>query len=156
MSWLPRALAFTIVGLGALFAAVGLWQAQTRTIFFARDLEVANAYTTWFRVTSLFKDPSLYGRYLVIPIAILLVILLFRKGRAYDWVVIAALVAFLSAGLDSRTHSRASRRSSWSRSLRDARRGRAATDRPRLLCARARARRAASPQQPSRASLRRR
>ena len=82
-----------------LFAAVGLWQAHTRTIFFARDLEVANAYTTWFRVTSLFKDPSLYGRYLVVPIAILLVILLFRRGRTYDWVVIAALVAFLFAGL---------------------------------------------------------
>ena len=97
--WLPRALAFTLVALGLLFAAVGLWQAHTRTIFFARDLEVANAYTTWFRVTSLFKDPSLYGRYLVVPIAILLVVLLFRRGRAYDWAVIAALIAFLFAGL---------------------------------------------------------
>ena len=32
-----------------------------------RDVEVANAYTTYFRVTSLFKDPSLYGRQLVVP-----------------------------------------------------------------------------------------
>ena len=98
-SWLPRALAFTIVALGGLFAAVGLWQAHTKTLFFARDLEVANAYTTFFRVTSLFKDPSLYGRYLVIPIAALLVILLFRRGRPLDWVLIAAAVAFLFAGL---------------------------------------------------------
>ncbi len=97
--WLPRALAFALVALGALFAAVGLWQAQTRTLFFAQDLEVANAYTTFFRVTSLFKDPSLYGRYLVVPIAVLLVVLLFRRGRPLDWTVIALLVAFLFAGL---------------------------------------------------------
>jgi hypothetical protein len=97
--WLPRALAATLVALGLVFAAVGLWQAQTRTLFFARDLEVANAYTTFFRVTSLFKDPSLYGRYLVVPIAVLLVVLLFRRARPLDWVLVAVLVAFLFAGL---------------------------------------------------------
>ena len=58
-----RALLVTLVALGTLFAAIGIWQAQTRTLFFARDLEVANTYTSFFRVTSLFKDPSLYGRY---------------------------------------------------------------------------------------------
>ncbi len=57
-SWLPRALVVTLVALGSLFAAIGIWQAQTRTLFFARDVEVANAYTTFFRVTSLFKDPE--------------------------------------------------------------------------------------------------
>ncbi len=97
--WVPRALAFTLVALGALFAAVGIWQAHTRTVFFARDLEVANAYTTWFRVTSLFKDPSLYGRYLVVPIAALLVLLWLRRGRPLDWAVIAAVIAFLFLGL---------------------------------------------------------
>jgi len=98
-AWLPRALLVTLVALGSLFAAIGLWQAQTRTVFFARDVEVANAYTSFFRVTSLFKDPSLYGRYLVVPIAVLLVVVLVRKGRTVDWVVSAALVAFLFWGL---------------------------------------------------------
>jgi O-antigen ligase len=97
--WLPRALAATLVALGVLFAAVGLWQAQTRTIFFARDLEVANAYTTFFRVTSLFKDPSLYGRYLVVPMVVLIVAIWLRRGRPAEWLVGAALVAFLFAGL---------------------------------------------------------
>jgi O-antigen ligase len=46
----------------------------------------------------LFKDPSLYGRYLVVPIAVLLVVLLFRRGRPLDWVLIAAMVGFLFAG----------------------------------------------------------
>ncbi|HSF61053.1 MAG TPA: O-antigen ligase family protein [Gaiellaceae bacterium] len=98
-TWLPRALLVTLVALGSLFAAIGIWQAQTRTVFFARDVEVANAYTSFFRVTSLFKDPSLYGRYLVIPIAVLLVVVLVRRGRTIDWVVASAFVAFLFWGL---------------------------------------------------------
>lgn len=98
-AWLPRGLLVTVVALGSLFAAVGLWQAQTRTVFFARDVEVANAYTSFFRVTSLFKDPSLYGRYLVIPIAVLLVVILIRQGRTVEWIASAAVAAFLFLGL---------------------------------------------------------
>jgi hypothetical protein len=98
-SWLPKALLVTLVVLGSVFAAIGIWQAQTRTLFFARDVEVANAYTSFFRVTSLFKDPSLYGRYLVIPIAVLLVAILVRRGRTVEWVVASAFVAFLFWGL---------------------------------------------------------
>ena len=97
--WLPRALLVTLVALGTLFAAIGIWQAHTRTLFFGRDVEVANAYTTFFRVTSLFKDPSLYGRYLVVPIAVLLVAILVRRGRTLDWVVATCFVAFLFLGL---------------------------------------------------------
>jgi len=98
-AWLPRALLVTLVALGTIFAGIGLWQAHTRTVFFARDVEVANAYTSFFRVTSVFKDPSLYGRYLVVPIAVLLVVILIRRGRTVDWVVAGAFVAFLFWGL---------------------------------------------------------
>ena len=98
-AWLPRALLLTLVALGSLFAAIGLWQAETRTVFFARDIEVANAYTTFFRVTSVFKDPSLYGRYLVVSIAVLLVALLFRRSRWVEWIALAGLVALLFWGL---------------------------------------------------------
>jgi hypothetical protein len=97
--WLPKALVVTLVALGSLFAAIGIWQAQTRTLFFSRDVEVANAYTTFFRVTSLFKDPSLYGRYLVIPIVVLLVVLLARRTRTALWIMLAGVVAFLFVGL---------------------------------------------------------
>ena len=98
-SWLPRALVATLVGLGSLFAAIGIWQAQTRTLFFARDVEVANAYTSFFRVTSLFKDPSLYGRYVVLPIVVLLVVLLARRLRPAVWILLAGVVALLFVGL---------------------------------------------------------
>jgi hypothetical protein len=94
--WLPRALAATLVALSTAFALIGLWQSHTRTLFFAPDLEVANAYTTFFRVTSVFKDPSLYGRYLVAAIAVLLVGLWLGAARA---VVVVPLTAVLFAGL---------------------------------------------------------
>ncbi|MCS7006881.1 MAG: O-antigen ligase family protein [Thermoleophilia bacterium] len=97
--WLPRGLLLTLAALGTLFATIGIWQAQTRTVFFARDVEVANAYATFFRVTSLFKDPSLYGRYLVVPIVVLLVALLFRRGRTIEWVALTGLVGLLFWGL---------------------------------------------------------
>src|SRR5262245_55043584 len=97
--WLPRALLVTLVALGTLFAAIGIWQAHTRTLFFGRDVAVANAYTSFFRVTSLFKDPSLYGRYLVVPMAVLLVAILVRRGRTLEWVVATVFVAFLFLGL---------------------------------------------------------
>jgi hypothetical protein len=79
--WTPRALATTFVALAALFVVIGFWQLQTRQLFWAPTVEVANAYTPYFRVTSTFKDPSIYGRFLVIAIAILLVLLFLRRIR---------------------------------------------------------------------------
>jgi O-Antigen ligase len=95
-SWLPRTLAYALVGIASVFALIGLWQAWTERIFFARDLEVANAYTSFFRVTSLFKDPSAYGRHLVIAIAVVLVVL--WLGRVHV-LAAAAAIALLFAGL---------------------------------------------------------
>ena len=60
----------------AIFAAIGLYQAITRELFFfAPNLAVSNANSDYFRVTSLFGDPSLYGRHLVLGIGLLLVVL---------------------------------------------------------------------------------
>jgi putative inorganic carbon (HCO3(-)) transporter len=94
--WLARALGATLVSLACVFSAVGLWQEWTRRIFFAHDLRVANTYASFFRVTSVFKDPSIYGRHLVLAIVVLLVLLwLGRVGFALT----AGLVALLFAGL---------------------------------------------------------
>src|SRR5918995_5498517 len=74
--WLPRALAVIAIGLASVFAAVGLWQQATKELlFYEPELEVANAYSPFFRVTSLFTDPSLYGRHVVLGFAVLLVLL---------------------------------------------------------------------------------
>ena len=95
-SWHPRAFAVTLVGLAGLFSAVALFQRATHGHLLAGDVERANAYTTYFRVTSLFKDPSIFGRHVVIAIAVLLVAV--WLGRIGFWWG-AALIAFLWAGL---------------------------------------------------------
>lgn len=95
--WLPWALAVIGVGLALVFAVVGLWQSQThRLLFSAPNVEVANTYGAIFRVTSLFRDPSLYGRHLVLGIAILLVAVLLGRIQL---ALAAILIAVLWAGL---------------------------------------------------------
>src|SRR5215207_5633290 len=95
--WLPRALAVIAIGLASVFAAVGLWQQATKELlFYEPELEVANAYSPFFRVTSLFTDPSLYGRHVVLGFAVLLVLLWAGKiGVA----IAAPLMVLLFAGL---------------------------------------------------------
>lgn len=78
--WAPRALARVAVALAAVFAAVGLYQAITRELFFfSPSVEVSNANSSFFRVTSLFGDPSLYGRHVVLGMGVLLVLLALRR-----------------------------------------------------------------------------
>jgi hypothetical protein len=91
-----RALAGVLLVETVLVAAVGLWQRGTRDLFFADDLEVANAYASFFRVTSIFKDSSVYGRFLVIGIATVLVLLWLERLRL---AVGLPLMGVLLAGL---------------------------------------------------------
>jgi O-antigen ligase len=96
-AFVPRALAITALALASLFAVVGLWQAATHELFFyAPNLAVSNANTDYFRVTSLFGDPSLYGRHVVLGIGIALALLATRRWRTGPLV---ALIALMWAGL---------------------------------------------------------
>ena len=91
--WVPRALVVTLTALVAGFAAIGLWQAWSRELFFyAPNLEVANAYGSFFRVTSLFTDPSLYGRHLVLALVVLVVLLLRRRLHPVPGIALVALI----------------------------------------------------------------
>jgi len=90
-------LAAAVVVPGAIFAAVGIWQAASGQVFFSSSrLEAGNAYGSLFRVTSLFDDPSHYGRHLVLAIAIVLVVLWLGRVRLASAV---ALLALLGTGL---------------------------------------------------------
>jgi O-antigen ligase len=95
-AWHPRALAITLVAVATLFAAVALFQRLTHGHLLASDVARANAYTTYFRVTSLFKDPSIFGRHVVIAIGVLLVAM--WLGRVGFWLA-AGLIAFLFVGM---------------------------------------------------------
>ncbi len=93
----PRALAAAALALASLFALVGLWQAATHELFFyAPNLAVSNANTDFFRVTSLFGDPSLYGRHLVLGLAVALVLI--ARGCWRPWPLVA-LIVLIWAGL---------------------------------------------------------
>jgi O-antigen ligase len=95
--WAPRALAAVALALATLFAAVGLWQAATHELFFyAPNLAASNANTDYFRVTSLFGDPSLYGRHLVLGIGVALALLATRRWRVSPLI---GLLAVMWAGL---------------------------------------------------------
>jgi O-antigen ligase len=80
------------------YAGVGLYQWATREVFWNPKLKVDNAYAPFFRVNSVFWDPSIYGRYLVVAIlATLALVLLGLRERLVAAGV--AVIAALWAGL---------------------------------------------------------
>jgi putative inorganic carbon (hco3(-)) transporter len=88
--------------MGIVFATIGIVQYETRNIFWNPKVRVDNAYAPsgWFyRVNSVFYDPSIYGRFLVVAILASLVIVLLRRGDTL-WRVAATLaIAITWAGL---------------------------------------------------------
>ena len=95
--WMPRTLATVAIAMAALFAVIGLFQAATRELFFfAPNLQLSNANSSFFRVTSLFGDPSLYGRHLVVGLGVVLALMALRR---IDVRLATGLVLLLWAGL---------------------------------------------------------
>jgi len=88
--------------MGLVFAVIGIVQYQTRDIFWNPKVRVDNAYAPsgWFyRVNSVFYDPSIYGRFLVVAILASLVVVLRRRADPL-WAVAATLaIAITWAGL---------------------------------------------------------
>jgi O-antigen ligase len=71
-----------LVATALAYAGVGLYQWATREVFWNPKLRVDNAYAPFFRVNSVFWDPSIYGRYLVVAIlATLALVLLGVRNR---------------------------------------------------------------------------
>jgi putative inorganic carbon (hco3(-)) transporter len=69
-----------LAAMALVFVAVGFYQYQTRNIFQNPKLLVSNTYASVFRVNSIFFDPSIYGRFLVI--AIIPAVVLIVRGRS--------------------------------------------------------------------------
>jgi len=81
-----------LAAMAVVFAAIGVEQYETRNIIFNPKVKVDNAYAPvgWFyRVNSVFYDPSIYGRFLVIAILASLVVVL-RRGDPL-WAIAAGL-----------------------------------------------------------------
>ena len=80
--WSRRWLGALAVQLGAMavaFAAVGGYQWLTRDVFWNPKVDISNTYAPFYRVNSVFWDPSIYGRFLVLAILAALVVCLFAR-----------------------------------------------------------------------------
>ena len=85
-----RALYGELGVMALIFAAVGFYQYQTRNVFENPKVINSNAYAAYFRVNSVFWDPSVYGRFLVI--AIIPSVVLIVRGRSLRLAWAAAAV----------------------------------------------------------------
>jgi O-antigen ligase len=97
LPWRPgwvTALYVQLAGMALVFAAIGGWQYLTRTIYWNPKVKVDNAYApvSWFyRVNSVFYDPSIYGRFLVVAILASIAFVIYRRG-AVAWAAGAVAV----------------------------------------------------------------
>lgn len=82
-----------LVVMALIFAIVGFYQYETRTIFENTKLQKINSVQAIFRVNSLFFDPSIYGRFLVV--AMIATAVLIVRGRLSLRVGLASL-AFIA------------------------------------------------------------
>ena len=93
-----RSVYLLLSAMGLVFAVVGFYQYETRDIFQNPKLINANSYAPLFRVNSVFWDPSIYGRFLVLAMLPSLVLLVRRRlGRIA--VAVCAALAVMWLGL---------------------------------------------------------
>jgi O-antigen ligase len=95
LQWTPRRLAWgggALVVLALVFAAIGFWEFQTRSLLLNPKVIASNQVEEYFRVNSLFFDPNIYGRFLALVMIGLASVLVWAKRPRNLAVTIAALV----------------------------------------------------------------
>jgi O-antigen ligase len=90
--WLT-ALTLQLIAMAVVFAGIGIYQWLTRDVFWNPKVIIGNVYAPFYRVNSLFWDPSIYGRFLVVAILVALVAVLYgdRRDSIYAAVAVVAL-----------------------------------------------------------------
>jgi putative inorganic carbon (hco3(-)) transporter len=87
-----------LVAEGLVFALIGIGQFTQEHIWWNDKLEASNDFHFYFRVNSVFWDPNIYGRYLVLTILLATTTLLWTADRLIAF-VLAGAVAIAFAGL---------------------------------------------------------
>lgn len=95
LTWLWVAL----VGTALVYASVGAYQWATRDVFWNPKVIVGNAYAPFFRVNSIFWDPSIFGRYLTVGILTALAGILLGGVRGWKLAGLYAVVGAMWVGL---------------------------------------------------------
>jgi O-antigen ligase len=88
-----------LVGTALAYASIGLYQWATRDVFWNPKVIVGNAYAPFFRVNSIFWDPSIYGRYLTVGILTALAGILLGGVRGARLAGLYAVVVAMWVGL---------------------------------------------------------
>jgi putative inorganic carbon (HCO3(-)) transporter len=78
---LLQGLLLQFVSMALVFALIGVYQHETGQVYWNPKVINSNAYAPFFRVNSVFWDPSIYGRFLVLAILACLVLVVTRAGR---------------------------------------------------------------------------
>jgi O-antigen ligase len=86
------------VVLAIIFAGVGFVEYYRKSLFLNPKVVAANRYDNYFRVNSVFFDPSVYGRFLaLVMVAVTAVVVWSRRRR--EVLIGAGVLAWLLAGL---------------------------------------------------------
>ncbi len=101
LEWTPRLLAQcfgVLVALALVFAAIGFVEYQTRHLLLNPKVIASNQIEEYFRVNSLFFDPNIYGRFLVVVMLGVTAVLLWTASSKLILGATAVLVV-LAGGL---------------------------------------------------------
>ena len=99
--WTPRLVLTCLgvaVGLAVAFAGVGFVEYYRKALFLNPKVAAANEYGNYFRVNSLFFDPSIYGRFLALVMIAVTTVVLWSRDRR-EQLIGAGVLAWLLAGL---------------------------------------------------------
>lgn len=88
---------WVLVALAVIFAGVGFVEYERKSLFLNPKVVAANQYDNYFRVNSVFFDPSIYGRFLALVTIALTTAVLW--GRRREVLAGGAVLAWLVAGL---------------------------------------------------------
>jgi O-antigen ligase len=98
--WTPRLLRralLVLVAVAVVLAGIGFVEYYRKSLFLNPKLVAANQYDNYFRVNSVFFDPSVYGRFLMLVMLAVTTVVLWGSRRQVQ--AGAAVLAWLLAGL---------------------------------------------------------
>ena len=98
--WTPQLLrraVLILVAVAVVLAGVGFVEYYRKSLFLNPKLVAANQYDNYFRVNSVFFDPSVYGRFLMLVMLVVTTVVLWGTRRRVQ--AGAAVLAWLLAGL---------------------------------------------------------
>lgn len=94
VAWTPRLLRLCfglLVGLGLAFSAIGYVEYATKHLFLNPKLIASNDLHAYFRTNSVFFDPNIYGRFLVVAMLAVAAVTMRATATRMVWAGAAAL-----------------------------------------------------------------